>query len=183
MRVATGHRPGPATPLAVRQVTPLNSHPAALPGQLHGYRFDMPSCGRLSSPARRSLPDPTSPVGRMAPQCQPLTSRSPPRGRRKRCRLQVSWCSTCDAMSSRLALAKPVYEPVAGGHSPRSDGLLSRTPQTINEAQLWRKISELQDKNTEQRERASSVGPLCLHIHTRTSQHHLFTRALRCSAG
>ena len=29
-----GHWPGSATPLAVRQVTPLNSHPAALLGQL-----------------------------------------------------------------------------------------------------------------------------------------------------
>ena len=34
MRVSRGHRPGSATPLAVRQVTPLNSHPAALPGRL-----------------------------------------------------------------------------------------------------------------------------------------------------
>ena len=34
MRLTRGHRPGFATPLAVRQVTPLNSHPAALPGRL-----------------------------------------------------------------------------------------------------------------------------------------------------
>ena len=34
-RAASGYRPGPATLLTVRQVTPLNSHPAALPGQLH----------------------------------------------------------------------------------------------------------------------------------------------------
>ena len=30
VRVITDHEPGPATPLTVRQVTPLNSHPAAL---------------------------------------------------------------------------------------------------------------------------------------------------------
>ena len=41
-RAASGYRPGPATVLTARQVTLLNSHLAALPGQLHGYRFDMP---------------------------------------------------------------------------------------------------------------------------------------------
>ena len=30
-RAASGYRPGPATLLTARQVTPLNSHPAALP--------------------------------------------------------------------------------------------------------------------------------------------------------
>ena len=33
-RAASDYRPGPATLLTARQVTPLNSHPAALPGQL-----------------------------------------------------------------------------------------------------------------------------------------------------
>ena len=52
MRVATGHKPGPATPLAVRQVTPLNSHPAALPGRLHRSVRSAPVSPRAFTSAR-----------------------------------------------------------------------------------------------------------------------------------
>ena len=52
MRIALGHGPGSATPLNVRQVTPLNSHPAALPGRLHQLMRSAPVSPRAFTSAR-----------------------------------------------------------------------------------------------------------------------------------